>query len=145
MNKLLILFALLLTLQTFGQQRGNKEKIKSLKIAFITDRLDLSAKEAQLFWPAYNACEDQRDVLRKRERTEIRNKMSNAADLTDQEAEVVLQQFINFKEDEENLNRSCLKEMKKVLSAKKTLLLMRSEEDFKRQLIRQYRQNKSNR
>jgi len=145
MNKLLVILTLLLTIQTFGQQKGNREKIKSLKVAFITDRLDLSAKEAQTFWPVYNDYEEKREALRQKERTEMRNKMRNAADLSDEEAENLFQQFMTFKEKEEKLNTAYLNEMKKVLSAKKTLLLLSSEEDFKRQLLRQYRQNRGGR
>jgi hypothetical protein len=38
--------------QDDGGKRG--EKIQALKIAFITQKLGLSAEEAQRFWPVYN-------------------------------------------------------------------------------------------
>ena len=34
--------------------RRTKEKIKALKVAHITNELDLTSKEAQQFWPIYN-------------------------------------------------------------------------------------------
>ena len=55
---------LLLAGALFAQPQGNKpseeqrkkefERIQSEKIAFITQELDLSPEEAQVFWPVYN-------------------------------------------------------------------------------------------
>ena len=144
MNKLLIIVVLLFTVFSYGQ-RGNREKIKSLKVAFITDKLDLTSTEAQQFWPVYNKFEEKREVLRQTERKEIRNKMQDASELSETEATTVLGKLIRFKVDAEKLDQAFLSEIQKVLSAKKTLILMRSEEEFKRQLIKQYRQNRGGR
>lgn len=141
MNKLLLILFILFTTLSYGQ-RSNKEKIKSLKVAFITDRLELTSKEAQQFWPVYNKFEEQREDLRQKERTAVRNKIRNASELTEDEAVQLLTQFISFKERAEILDTSYLNELKKVLSSKKTLLLLSAEEEFKRQLIKQYRQNR---
>ena len=81
---------------SFAQRTENREKIKSLKVAFITDRLELSAKEAQQFWPVYNDYEDKREALRQKERTQIKSKIRDAASLTEKEAEVLLKQFLSF-------------------------------------------------
>ena len=144
MNKLLLILFILFTTLSYGQ-RGNKEKIKSLKVAFITDRLELTSKEAQQFWPVYNKFEEQREDLRQKERTAVRDKIRNAAELTEDEAVQLLTQFISFKERAEILDTSYLNELKKVLSSKKTLLLLSAEEEFKRHLIKQYRQNRGGR
>ena len=45
-------------------QKHDKEKIKALKVAHITEQLDLTAKEAQAFWPVYNANEEAHYKLR---------------------------------------------------------------------------------
>ena len=36
--------------------KPSKENVEALKAAFITRHLNLTAEEAQKFWPAYNAC-----------------------------------------------------------------------------------------
>lgn len=140
MNKVIIILVILCTAVGYGQ-RGNREKIKSLQVAFITEQLALTSKEAQQFWPVYNKFEEKRQSLRQKERSQIRSKMQDAMELSEAQAITVLEQLTDFKIEEEKLNLSYLKEIKKVLSAKKTLLLLRSEEDFKRQLIKQYRKN----
>jgi len=144
MNRVVIILVILFTSIGYGQ-RGNRDKIKSLKVAFITDQLALTSKEAQQFWPVYNEFEEKRESLRQKEHKQIRSKMQDTTELSEREAVALLEQYTDFKTAEEKLNNSYLCEIRKVLSAKKTLLLFNSEEDFKRQLIRQYPQNRGGR
>ena len=63
-----------------------KERIKAQKVAFITERLDLSSKEAQQFWPIYNAFEDKIDDMRKNDLKEVRQAMRRG-NLSESEAQ----------------------------------------------------------
>ena len=144
MNKIVTIALILFTLLSYGQ-RGNREKIKSLKVAFITERLELTSKEAQQFWPIYNKFEDKRELLRKKERIEIRDKMQEVSTLSETESANLLDKLISFKEEAEKLDASYVNEIKTVLSAKKALLLLSSEEEFKRELLKRYRQNRGGR
>jgi hypothetical protein len=38
---------------------GEGNKIEALKIAFITQKLDLTTSEAKMFWPVYNQYDDE--------------------------------------------------------------------------------------
>jgi len=143
LKKILTLGLLLSAVLCYGQHNQNHEKIKSLKVAFITEKLDLSSKEAQAFWPIYNDYEEKREALRRKERTEIRAKIKDANSLSEKEAKLLLEKYISFEDEEEKLDKAFLTQINKVITAKKTLLLLRSEEEFKRQLIRQYRHKKS--
>ena len=58
-----IVFIISFSIFSFAQP--NRDKIKTLKIAFITEKLDLSEKEAQQFWPVYNAFEEEHFKLRR--------------------------------------------------------------------------------
>ena len=57
----IISLALLLSASVFGQKQNNskpnREKIKAMKVGFITEKLDLTTAEAQKFWPVYNEFE----------------------------------------------------------------------------------------
>ena len=145
MNKVILFFLLLVTSVSFGQHKPDWEKIKSLKIAFLTEKLALTTQEAQEFWPVYNDYDQKREKLREKERTQIRGKIRDAEQLSEKDARALLNQYLNFELEEEKLDEEFLKEVSQVISAKKTLLLLRSEEDFKRQLIKQYRENKGGR
>jgi len=145
MNKFLLIIFLFITTLSFGQRNQDWEKINTLKVAFITEKLSLSSKEAQDFWPVYNEYQEKRNELRRKNHTQIRDKIKDADALTEKEAENLLALHIQIEEDEEVLDTSFLKSVSKVITAKKTLLLLRSEEEFKRQLMKQYRQNKGGR
>ncbi len=138
-RKIALLICLSVTGLFYGQNKPNKDKIKALKVAFITEHLELTSKEAEAFWPIYNQYEKERDVLREREHNEIRGRMREMESFSEKDAEVLLKTYLALEEEEEELDREFLLKLDKVITAKKTLLLLRSEEDFKRQLIRQYR------
>ncbi len=142
MNKVIITIFLFVTTLSFGQRNHDWEKINTLKVAFITEKLSLSSKEAQEFWPVYNEYQEKRNLLRKKSHNQIRGKMKDTDALTEKEAENLLALHLQIEEEEELLDTNFLKNVSKVISAKKTLLLLRSEEEFKRQLMKQYRQNK---
>ena len=58
---------LFLLISSFSFSQGFKEKkgkVKALKIAYITEELDLTTEEAQKFWPIYNAFDDKQSELR---------------------------------------------------------------------------------
>ncbi|SHI97635.1 hypothetical protein [Pseudozobellia thermophila] len=145
-TRTILLVAFLFATSLFhAQDKHKKDKIRSLKIAFITERLDLSSKEAQAFWPLYNKYEEDREALRRREVSEIRSKIRDTDVLSEDEAKSILKKYLSFEEKEEEIERDYLNAVSKVITAKKTLLLLRSEEEFKKHLIKQYRERRGNR
>ncbi|WP_273567275.1 hypothetical protein [Maribacter halichondriae] len=80
--------------------------------------------------------------MRQKERRQIRNKIKESENLSEKEAAQLLKQYLSFEEEEEELDKAFIENITEVISAKKTLLLLRSEEEFKRQLIKQYRQKR---
>lgn len=137
---ILPVFWLMATLTVKAQGKPDWNKIKSYKIAFITERLNLSPKEAQDFWPLYNDYETQKAVLHKKERSEIKEKIKNLDALSSGEASELLKQMGKYEEEKFLAEKAYIEKVSKTISAKKTIILLRSEEDFKRQLIKQYRQ-----
>jgi hypothetical protein len=136
------LLFLIATLSLSSQEKQDWDKIKSLKIAFITERLNLSPEEAQSFWPIYNEHQSKREGLFREERFEIGSEIKNLDALSDAQASALLIRMQKLEEEKHKLEKSYIEKISKTISAKKTILLMRSEEDFKRQLIKQYRQKR---
>ena len=57
MKKIIIYIPVFLfcSLSIFAQKkRESREKIRTLKIAYVTEKLNLTENEAQKFWPIYN-------------------------------------------------------------------------------------------
>ncbi|MBT8185951.1 MAG: hypothetical protein KJN76_13995 [Eudoraea sp.] len=135
----LIVMLMFTTITTYGQRPG-MEKIKTLKVAFITERLDLTSKEAQVFWPIYNQHEDDIEEMKRRERVEIRAKLMDFESLSNSEAAALLQQMIALEKKKQQLHIAFIEKMSDVISPKKTFLLIKAEEDFKKRLLRQIQQ-----
>ncbi len=136
----MVIILLLITGNFYGQHKPNKEKIKSLKVAYITEKLDLTSKEAQDFWPIYNEHEEQLETLRYRERTEVFSKLRNVEQLSENEVNKLLELHISLKEERNKIEKKFISDIRKVISAKKTFVLIQTENGFKRKLIKQYRQ-----
>lgn len=139
-NILIVLFLLFSTTLMFGQRRPDKEKIKSLKVAYITEQLNLSSKEAQAFWPIYNAHEEKMESLNQQERTGIFGKVRDMDALDASEVEELLDDLMALQEAKQEANLQFLRDIRTVISAKKTFVLLKTENGFKRRLLQQYRQ-----
>ena len=87
MKKLIPILVLLISFSGFAQ-RGAKmnERIKAQKTAFITERLSLTADEAEKFWPIYNEIETKKKALRKK--STLKRKEKHPDELTEKETKV---------------------------------------------------------
>lgn len=140
-----ILLTLLLLMAFWGakaQDRPDWDKIASLKIAFLTERLELTTTEAQNFWPIYNEYEAKKTEFHKREHRDIKGKIKNPATLSDTEAITLLNQIIKLEEEKQRAEKAYLEKVAKNISPQKTIELLRSENDFKRRLIKQFQEKK---
>lgn len=140
---IVILFLCLFSLNAFTQNKEEHDKkIKALKIAFITENLDLTNTEAQKFWPVYNAFEEQMSALRD-ESYEIR-KTIDYTNLTENQAKQIIADFKNANAERSRLYDTFISDLLKIISAKKVVLLKKTEDDFKRKMFEEYRNRRKN-
>jgi hypothetical protein len=145
LKKILLLMFLFSNALFYGQRDVDKDKIKTLKIAYLTEKLNLTSKEAQTFWPIYNDYQEEKQKLRNKGSVEIISKIKDADNVSEKDAAQLLDKVILDEVEENKIFENFIAKITKVISSKKTLVLLRSEEDFKRQLIRQYHEkNKKN-
>ena len=114
---LLMLFIMLGSFAVVKAQDGDDtraEKIKSLKIAFITQKLQLSADEAQKFWPIYDQYEN--DINR------LRSENKNST-VIDKEEKLL------------NIRKKYLGSFEKVIGPQRVNKLFTAEKDFRSILI----------
>ncbi len=143
MNRI-IFFILFITISisAIGQQFTKKEKIERLKaqkIAFITDKLDLSTNEAQSFWPIYN------DFFRKKEMLAIEKKKlthklrQNWEEYSNERKTELADSLILFRLNEAKLEQNYHEKFKHILSIDKVIKLYNAETQFKNYLLKQIR------
>lgn len=141
MKKILILsFILLCSLQLSAQNKDNhREKIKALKTAHITEGINLSAQEAQKFWPIYNDFEEKRRALYKKERADI----ENLECISEERATAMLKEYVELEREDYLLKKKFFTDLRGIFSAKKVIQLKKVEDEFNRQLIKEYRERHS--
>ena len=140
-TKILLFFILLSSICVFSQDGKMREKIKSQKIAFITEKLALTPTEAQGFWPIYNKYEDQAQQIKNKElrsiKTEIRKSKGN---LSEEKADKLLNRLITAENDLHEARTKLVTELKTVISSEKIIKLKASEDEFNRMLLEKLRE-----
>lgn len=145
MKKYIVILILFITsLNSYGQRKHNKEtreKIKSLKVAFLSQKLELSPDEAEKFWPSYNKHEAKKDLLKNKGREEYK-KIFRQKDNSKIISETEAKNFVLFKLDSEKKilaeNEEFVLELSKFLSYKKIIKLHTLEREFSRELMKKY-------
>lgn len=148
MKKLILIITLVICANSFAQQNGKmQERIKAQKVAFITEKLNLSAKEAQGFWPIYNAFEAKIEALRKGDLRDVKMKMREG-NVSESEANSLLGKIMSAETEMHNSKMTLMNDLKKVISAEKIIRLKAAEDAFNKKLLerlREFREKRGNR
>ncbi|MBS1783231.1 MAG: hypothetical protein JSS78_09205 [Bacteroidetes bacterium] len=138
---LLCVFILMgLSIHASGQMPGKRhERIHALKAAYITDRLQLSGKQAEQFWPIYNQYEADVKALRK---TFLSNQQGSGNVLNNRNAYKMIDENLDYQEALIKLKRQYNLEFIKVLSAQQLNDLYLSEHEFRQMLIQRIHDRK---
>jgi len=137
-------FVFILSLFLFSNSFAQKEDdgdVKSYKIAFITERLDLSSKQAQEFWPIYNMHNNRYEDLKENTWEPIKKDLMNIDKLSEEEAEVLLQEYRAYKKKRLEYREAFIKDLLSVISPKKVMQLKKADYDFNKELLKQYSSN----
>lgn len=126
---------------SYGQNDKMREKIESARIALITERLDLSPKQAEKFWPVYNEFTSRRKELRNTYLSERRN--IEPEQLSEEESKQWIQKSIELKQKELDLEKEYSGKMLNVISTRQMLSLRNAENDFRRMLLERINRNRS--
>lgn len=136
---LIILFCLPALAQPPANQQDKKEKIEALKVAFITQKLELTREEAQRFWPVYNEYQDAKDALRKERKDLFRNYSERFDELSEKELTDLVDKQIIYRQRDLDLMKKYHAEYKSILPVKKIALLYRAEDEFKAKVLQEFK------
>ena len=140
--KNLIFTLILLTSFSIFSQESKADKVEAMKVGFITNKLELTAKEAQTFWPLYNEYNSKLEKLRKTKRSDFEELKNKSENLTDKELEAFINEVFSSKQKELDLQKEYYEKYAKVLPVKKVAMLYQAENQFKRELLRKIKEKK---
>ena len=141
MKKLLIL---ILTVASSAQfaftqealEPSKREKLQSLKVAYLTEELNLTPEEAQAFWPLYNELESKMKAIRKAQRENRISTKKNHETMSDKELAASIDRELEYEQQELNLKKEYNVLFKKILPIRKVAKLHASEQGFRKELLR---------
>ncbi len=150
MKKIILILLVISSLNSaLAQNQGERfKRIKALKTAFITDRLELSPSEAEKFWPVYNKYEAELNELEftKRRRIHIeRTKYESFDAISNTEAKKLLTSFQDIKMQTLKKEGEKMEDLSKIISPQQMLKLIKAEDDFRKELFKMLRERKGKR
>ena len=117
-------------------RKGMKDKIRILKVEFITEKLDLSSGEAENFWPIYNAFDKAYMELRHEKLKGLKDNLKEGINmLSEKEALSKLNEMTDIEDELVKLKRMFRYQLDGVISNKKILLLKIAEDGFNRRMM----------
>ena len=144
MKKIGLLFSFIVLLGSGLSAQMDKrelmEKIESRKVAYLSDKLDLSPEEAQVFWPIYNAYMDARKEFRPPH--DRKGAFQEAADGNFDE---LLDNMIANEEKELAVKKDYAFKLKETIGAEKTLRFFKAEHAFKEEMLRELKNRREGR
>jgi hypothetical protein len=129
---------------SFSQNRSDRNsEIESYKIAYLTQKLELSSDDAKTFWPIYTEYQKEQSVLRreKSEKMISLRKIDEIDKLTDPQVATLLSNEFNYKQKELNLERKYYNIFKTKLPIKTLGKYYRAQETFKKELLNRFRRS----
>lgn len=142
MKKIILLFIVTVAYfqNSYAQCEENckrMEQIKSQKVAFITNKLQLTVEESQQFWPLYNEKDKKCQELDKQEKAVMQNYKKNKETFTNKELEILSDKLMEIELTSSKLDADYYQKYKKVLPVNKILELCLAERQFKHELLKQ--------
>lgn len=108
----------------------SRERIEAQRVAFITQKLNLTPDEAAKFWPVYN--ENKESLKNLRDDMERPDLMT----VTDDEAMVIIERHFQMEQKRLEHKRTLFTRLRTIITPRKILLLHAAEKEFNKHLLR---------
>ena len=134
---LLIAFAIAPALsqknESNNEKTQRKEKIETLRIAFFTEKLEMTTEESTAFFALHNDLEESIADLKK-EYKHLRTKRDDDS-ISDKEYALGVTQRAEFKKKEIDLNSSFILDCFDILDAKRAIAIPEIKKNFRKQIL----------
>lgn len=147
MKRIIYILLILISISGFGQINERKlDRIKALRVAFISEKLDLTPDEAERFWPIFNAFDDRNMELQKQKRQLMQKlKPINASTLSEKESAQLMIQDEQIESDLQKNRQQLIRDLQGVIPNQKIIMLRQLEIEFKQKLIEQIKNRRERR
>ncbi|MDJ1502908.1 Spy/CpxP family protein refolding chaperone [Xanthocytophaga agilis] len=120
----------------------NGESLESERVAFLTNKMKLTAEQAKQFWPVYNEFEKEKEKAQQAA-SQVRNSISSGS--SEEEIKSVLKQLIELRQKEVDSMRRQVDKFLKIVNSRQVAMFYKGEIDFRRKIIREWREQRRER
>ena len=119
-----------------GRDNGWRERVRAEKVAFLTEEIDLTESEAQVFWPIYNEIQkEQRESFEAVRQAYDAMAKGIEEGKTGKDMEKLVKAYVDAKEKNDGFETKSLNKLLKALPADKVARYYVAEEKFRHQQI----------
>jgi Spy/CpxP family protein refolding chaperone len=136
------LFLALLSFSLTAQEGRNPDKIKSLKVGFITQELELTSQEAEKFWPVFNEYDKQMSQLNEERIESLKKLYTLSSDASEDEIQALIQKGFKAERSITELREKFHKKFVAILPLYKVAKLYAVELEFQRKVMQHIRSGK---
>jgi hypothetical protein len=144
MKRGVVVLTVMMILSSFvvSAQNPNLEKLNSYKIAFFTQKLNLTPQEAEKFWPLYNDNQDRKNKIQVERVQMTRDFVQNGASMSDKELTEMGDKYFGLEVKEAALSQEFYNNMKVALPPLKILKFYQAENQYKLVLLNQLQERR---
>ena len=119
-----------------GGDKGWRERVRAEKVAFLTEQIDLTESEAQVFWPIYNEIQKaQRESFDAVQKAYAAMAKGVEDGKTGKDMEKLVHAYIDAKDKSDGIETKYMNKLLKALPAEKVARYYVAEEKFRHQQI----------
>lgn len=134
---------LMLLLVNFNESKGQAlQKIQAEKIAFFTEKMNITPSEATVFWPMYNEYQEKKHEINKRKNSVLTYYKTNQENLNEPEIKRLTDRYVSYQQEEAKLLETYTSRFKEILPIEKVLQIYITEAEFRKYLIEQIRKKR---
>jgi hypothetical protein len=123
-------------------EKFSREKIEAYKKLYLTDKLKLDPTTETAFWETYKSYEDSLAEVRQEHRLSMRKLNIDNDSATVQEYDEQIDIYMSYEKKKVELRGKLIAELKEIMSFRKTYMLFRYEDDFRREMMKKLRESR---
>lgn len=144
--RFLMSLVLLMPFAVFAQdiKPDRKDKVETMHIAYLTQKLDLTPAEAEKFWPVYNQYRTDMDALRKQRMDNIEavKKAGGVDNMSEDDVKKLIASETDIETRQLDLRKQYITKFQTVIPIRKVAKFFVAEDGFKRYLLNQLKQRR---
>ena len=139
---LLVFCTLAFSLSLSAQTTDPEKALKAEKVTFLTNKLQLTADEAKVFWPIYDEYWERKIAIQNERRKFVEEFAKDVDKLSEADIINYTNRYVNSSKQETELLAEFNTRLKTILPPKKIMLLYQANYDFNHYLLKKVKESK---